>query len=176
MAITWHITLHITLHLAFRAGATWLDCVPCLELPKAEIQRPGVCILGISTRCGTSHIASCNFAIGWHWMEDSYVVKSAIPLNLPFLGTPCFNAVVFWTRLNFWNRPRCEPTCKAGVAGTASAAEWQQTLSKFGLSFQFIEANRILNDMFSVTWNNMEQWQLLMGSSPIFSNMINVFG
>ena len=91
-------------------------------------------------------------------MEDSYVVKSAIPLNLLFLGTPCFNPVVFGTRLNRTG-PRCEPTCKAGVAGTASAAEWQQTLSKFGLSFQFIEANRILNDMFSVTfigtiWNN----------------------
>ena len=40
------------------------------------------------------------------------------------------------------------PHVKAGVAGTASAAEWQQALSKFGLSFQFIEANRILNDMF----------------------------
>ena len=84
------------LQLALRAGATWLDCVPCLELPKAEIQRPGVCILGIGTRCGTSRIASCNFLrqAGIEW-KIPYVVKNAIPLNLPFLGTPCFNPVVF---------------------------------------------------------------------------------
>ena len=154
------------LQLALRAGATWLDCVPCLELPKAEIQRPGVCILGIGTRCGTSRIASCNFlrqaGIEWkilmllkmpyHWICHFWAHRASTRW--------CFEAD--WIELyrnHVWNRPRCEPTRKAGVEGTASAAEWQQTLSKFGLSFQFIEANRILNDMFSVTfigtiWNN----------------------
>ena len=51
--------------------------------------------------------------------------------------------------------PHVRPASKALLQLPA----WQQTLSKFGLSFQFIEANRILNDMFSVTfigtiWNN----------------------